>query len=64
MVEYNHGDAVPLHVYPSIGSLLGYFVHGSSRSVLANDWRVVDLLFDKQGISIPFPQQDVHIYKH
>lgn len=24
----------------------------------------VKLEFDKQGISIPFPQQDVHIYKH
>jgi small conductance mechanosensitive channel len=26
--------------------------------------RTVKLRFDEEGISIPFPQQDVHIYKH
>ena len=26
--------------------------------------REVKLRFDKEGISIPFPQQDVHLYDH
>ena len=63
-------DPVPLVVVSALAdSSVNFAVRGWCKR--ADYWDIyfgmlekVKLEFDKQGISIPFPQQDVHVYKH